>query len=73
MSKTIEIIKDFKFAHRGCDVVEYKAGDVIDDATDEMAELAIKNKWAKESKAKTAAPENKDAAVDGSAPENKSE
>ncbi len=73
MSKTIEITKGFKFAHRGCYVVEYKAGDVIDDATDEMAELAIKNKWARESKAKAAAPENKDAAVDGGAPENKSE
>jgi hypothetical protein len=73
MGKNNEITKGFKFAHRGCDVVEYKAGDVIDDATDEMAELAIKNKWAKESKAKTAAPENKDAAADGGAPENKSE
>ena len=30
MSKTIEVTKDFKFAHRGCDVVEYKAGDVIE-------------------------------------------
>ncbi len=70
MSKRIEVTKDFKFAHRGCDVVEYQAGDVIADADDELVEVATKNKWAKEAKAKTAAPENKDA---GQAPENKSE
>lgn len=68
MSKTIEVTKDFKFAHRGCDVVEYKTGDVID-ADDVLFDVATKNKWAKESKAKAAAPENKDA---GNAPENKS-
>lgn len=69
MSKRIEVTKDFKFAHRGCDVVEYQAGDVVE-ADDDLFEVATKNKWAKESKAKTADPENKDA---GQAPENKSE
>jgi len=67
--KSIEVTQDFKFAHRGCDVVEYKAGDVID-ADDDLFDVAIKNKWAKESKAKAGAPENKNA---GKAPENKSE
>ena len=67
--KTIEVTKDFKFAHRGCDVVEYKAGDVVT-ADGELCEIAIKNKWAKDSKAKAAAPENKNA---GKAPENKTE
>jgi len=70
MSKAIEVTKDFKFAHRGCDVVEYQAGDVIEDPAADLYEVAIKNKWAKESKAKPAAPENKDA---GQSPENKSE
>lgn len=70
MSKTIEVTKDFKFAHRGCDVVEYKAGDVIEDPAADLYDVATKNKWAKEPKAKSAAPENKDA---GPAPENKSE
>lgn len=72
MSKTqdIEIIKDFKFAHRGCDVVEYKAGAVVP-ADDELTKIATDNKWAKvAAKAKKAASENKDA---GPAPENKAE
>lgn len=70
--KTIEVTEDFKFAHRGCDIVEYKNGDVVE-ADADLFEVAIKNKWAKESKAKAVAqkaPENKDA---GQAPENKSE
>lgn len=69
IKKTIEVTKGFKFAHRGCDVVEYKTGDVIE-ADADLFEVATKNKWAKESKAKTAAPENKNA---GQAPENKAE
>lgn len=56
MIQPIEITKDFKFAHRGCDVVEYKAGDVIADPAAELFEVAIKNRWAKASKAK---PESK--------------
>lgn len=70
MSKTIEVTKDFKFAHRGCDVVDYKAGDVIDDPAADLYDVATNNKWAKEFRAKTAAPRNKDA---GTAPENKSD
>lgn len=70
MSKSIEVTKDFKFAHRGCEVVEYKAGDVIADPAPDLFEIATKNKWAMESKAKAAAPKNKDA---GRSPENKSE
>lgn len=68
MSKTIEVTKDFKFAHRGCDVVEYKTGEVIAAPAADLYDVATKNKWAKESKAKTTAPENKDA---GNAPEDK--
>lgn len=65
---TIEVVKDFKFAHRGCDVVEYTAGETVD-VSERCAEIALAEKWAKQGKARRAA-ENKDA---GSAPENKSE
>ena len=58
---TIEVIADFKYAHRGCAVVEYKAGEVVETSED-CAELAIAEKWAKSGKALKAAPENKDAA-----------
>lgn len=70
MSKPIEVTKGFKFAHRGCKVVEYKVGDIIAEPAADLYEIATKNKWAKETKAKAAAPETKDA---GPAPENKSE
>jgi len=70
MSKTIEIIKGFKFAHRGCDVTEYSVGDVIENPSDDLYDIALKNKWAKDVKAKSAAPENKAA---GEAPESKAE
>lgn len=57
----IEVVKDFKFAHRGCDVVEYKAGAAVE-VSEDCAALAIAEKWAKPAgKAKKAAPENKDA------------
>lgn len=65
---TIEVIKDFKFAHRGCDVVEYQAGATAE-VTPRCAEVALTEKWAKAVKAKKSAPKNKD---QGSAPENKS-
>lgn len=68
----IEVVKDFKYAYRGCDVVEYKVGDVVEVDT-EVAKLAKAEKWAKAAKAAKAeksAPENKDS---GPVPENKSE
>jgi hypothetical protein len=70
---SIEIIKGFKFAYRGCDVVEYKKGETVTVGA-ECADLALAEKWAKPAgKARPAAPENKDAAPAGGAPENKSE
>ena len=63
----IEIIETFKFAYRGCEVVEYVKGDVVE-VSEEVAELAKAEKWAKATKKE--APENKDA---GNAPENKGE
>lgn len=67
---SIEVVKDFKFAHRGCDVVEYQAGATVE-VSPRCAEIALGEKWAKPvkaGKAKAEAPENKDA---GAAPENK--
>lgn len=68
MSKSIEVTKGFKFAHGGCRVVEYTVGQVIEDPAEDLYDVATKNKWAKETKAKPAAKETKDA---GPAPENK--
>lgn len=42
---SIEVVEAFKFAHRGCDVVEYPIG--LADVEPEVAELAIREKWAK--------------------------
>lgn len=61
----IEVIKDFAFAEQGIYVTEYAKGDVVD-VSDECAECAIREKWAKASKklaeaapeAEAAAPEN---------------
>lgn len=64
---TIEVVESFKYAYRGCDVVEYKKGAVVE-VSEEVAELAKAEKWAKATKKE--APENKDA---GNAPENKGE
>lgn len=66
-TETLEVVKDFKYAYRGCDVVEYKAGQTVE-LTDEVAELAKAEKWAKKP-GKKAPAENKDL---GAAPENKS-
>lgn len=60
---TIEVIKPFRFAYRGCDVVEYATGEHA--VSERCAEVAIAEGWAK---AKGSAPENKDA---GKAPRNK--
>lgn len=62
----LKVIKDFKFAHRGCDVVEYQAGTEIDATDEQLIEVALKEKWV--TKARGSAPENK---ALGSATENK--
>lgn len=64
--ETLEVVKDFKYAYRGCDVVEYKAGEIVE-LNEEVAELAKSEKWAKKPGKKTAT-ENKS---QGAAPENK--
>mgnify|MGYP000924618634 CR=1 FL=1 len=62
----LRVTRDFKFAHRGCDVVEYKAGTEIDATDEQLIEVALKEKWA--TKARSGAPENK---ALGGAAENK--
>lgn len=64
----IEVVQDFRFAHRGCDVVDYRKGETVE-VSERCAEVALEEKWAKPvGKAKKVATENKDA---DSAPENK--
>lgn len=43
---TIEVVSDFKYAYRGCDVVEYTRGSTVAVAK-EVAELALREKWVK--------------------------
>jgi hypothetical protein len=52
--KVIEVIKTFAFAEQGIYVTEYEAGQVAE-VSDECAEIAVNEKWAKISK-KTPAP-----------------
>ena len=40
------IKQEFTYFHRGHDRVDYKAGDVIETDDEEMAEVAISQKWA---------------------------
>ena len=68
----LEALQDFKWAHRGVEVVEYAKGDTIETDDEDLIEVATDeaNKWAtKGKKAKPGAPENKDAA--GKIEENK--
>ncbi len=57
----IKVKKPFKFAHFGYHVEEFEPSDDTIETTDECADLAIAEGWA--TKAKAAAPENKDAAA----------
>ncbi|MEN9903697.1 MAG: hypothetical protein RLZZ555_262 [Pseudomonadota bacterium] len=61
----LKITKDFAFAHRGCDVVQYQAGTEVETDDQELIDVALGEKWA--SKARQAR-DNKD---NGPAPENK--
>lgn len=40
------IKQDFAYFHRGHDRADYKVGDVIETDDEEMAEVAISQKWA---------------------------
>lgn len=45
--KQIIVIKAFRFAHRGIDVEEFVVGPEPVETTDECADLAVAEKWAK--------------------------
>lgn len=63
----LKITKAFAFAHRGCDVVQYTAGQEVDTEDQELIDTALAEKWAtkareaRQNKAQTGAPENKGA------------
>ena len=74
----IIVDQPFKFAHHGYQVEEFAAGELPVETTDECAQLAVAEKWARlvdeatgeapaqaepEPKAVEAAPENRDAAA----------
>lgn len=42
----LKITKDFAFAHRGCDVVQYQAGTEVETDDQELIETALTEKWA---------------------------
>jgi hypothetical protein len=71
--KHIIVLEPFKFAHHGYQVEEFAPSKEPVETTDECAELAIAEKWAKparEAKAHATAPEHK---AELSAPERKDE
>lgn len=41
----LKVKKDFSWAHRGIDVVEYKAGDDIEIDDDDLIKVAIAEGW----------------------------
>lgn len=61
----LKITKDFAFAHRGCDVVQYQAGTEVETDDQELIETALAEKWARkphqprDSKDSGHAPESK--------------
>lgn len=55
--KQLKITSPFKFAHDGYRVVEYAEGDIIEDPSPELVDLALAEKWGEEMEVK--APENK--------------
>lgn len=63
----LKITKDFAFAHRGCDVVQYQAGTEVETDDQELIDTALAEKWAskprqpRDSKDSGPAPENKTA------------
>lgn len=61
----LKITKPFAFAHRGCDVVQYTAGQEVDTEDQELIDTALTEKWAtkareaRQNKAIPGAPEKK--------------
>jgi hypothetical protein len=51
--------KDFSWAHKGCVVEHFKAGQVIESDDSELVSVSVREGWAEEVKAHKHAPENK--------------
>lgn len=64
--KTIIVTEAFKFAHRGVEVEEFVASQAPVETTDECADLAVTEGWAKLAKAPKA---KKDQKADDQAPD----
>lgn len=66
----LKITKSFFFAHRGCDVVQYTAGQEVDTEDQDLIDTALTEKWAtkareaRQNKSLPGAPENKGAEGD---------
>lgn len=58
----LKITKTFNFAHRGCDVVTYTKGDVVDATDKALIDVAMEEGWATKAGKNDAlsAPEDKD-------------
>lgn len=66
----LRITKSFPFAHRGCDVVQYTAGQEVDTEDQDLIDTALTEKWAtkareaRQNKSLPGASENKGAEGD---------
>ena len=61
---TVEVMRDFKFAYRGCDVVAYGKGQIVE-VNEECAEIAMREKWIKPAKSKALQVDDPAAQLDG--------
>ena len=57
----LKIVKNFSFAHRGCVVVDYVKGQVVETDDKELVDVSLEEGWATKAKASTSsdAPEDK--------------
>ncbi len=66
----LAIKKDFAFAHRGCDVVQYVKGQEVETDNQELIDTALQEKWAtavSDKKVKAAVTEDARAPMSGPA------
>ena len=61
----LKIVHDFKFAHRGCEVVQYTAGTTVEAADPEFIATALAEKWATKTRTRAPGETAGDAVTDG--------
>lgn len=66
----LKALQDFSWAHRGCEVEEFKEGQVIETDDKDLIAVAVKEGWAEKSKGEKAKEPGENKAQQGS-PENK--